>query len=267
MLGGAILFDVLSLYDLDEVYISDINGELINLYCCIRDNVDEIIKILKEYQDEYIYADTDVREEIFYEKRNHYNELIKKGFSHNSIESAALFIFLNRTCFNGLYRVNKKGFFNVPCGKYKNPKICDEKNIRAVSHALQRVTIACGDYRQSLEFIDKNTFVYIDPPYRPLTLTSNFTSYAKNDFNDDSQKELAEYVHILRSKGAKVLLSNSDPKNVDPNDDFFDSLYADYRIERVEASRMINSRADKRGPVKELLISNYEDVAERVEGC
>ena len=134
------------------------------------------------------------------------------GNKTENIEKAALMIFLNKTCFNGLYRVNKKGLFNVPMGSYKNPLICDEKTLRAVSDKLQNVKIVCGDYRNSADFIDEHTFVYFDPPYRPLTETASFTAYTENLFNDEEQIELAEFVENMHKKGAKVVVSNSDPK-------------------------------------------------------
>ena len=166
-------------------------------------------------------------------------------------------IFLNKTCFNGLCRVNKKGLFNVPMGAYKNPLICDEKNLRAVSEKLQNVKIVCGDYRKSAEFIDEHTFVYFDPPYRPLTETASFTAYTENLFNDEEQIELAEFVESMHKKGAKVVVSNSDPKNSNTEDDFFDKIYSAHKIKRVEATRMINCNSEARGKIKELLISNF----------
>lgn len=255
--GGAVLLDILAHYDLSEVYISDINAELINMYQKVKTDVDGVIEILQSYQSAYIPLDTEKRKKYYYARRDDYNELIRKGASKDSVLAAALFIFLNRTCFNGLYRVNRKGLFNVPMGSYKNPLICDEDNLRAVSSALQNVEIVCGDYRESRQFIDQDTFVYFDPPYRPLNKTSNFTSYTENSFDDVAQVELAEYVNELIKKGINVVVSNSDPKNTDPEDDFFDELYAKLDIERIFASRMINSNADARGKISELLICNY----------
>ena len=167
-------------------------------------------------------------------------------------------IFLNKTCFNGLYRVNKKGEFNVPMGAYKKPLICDRENLTRISKRIKNIKIVCGDFEKSLNFIDENTFVYFDPPYRPLTTTSAFTSYNENLFLDDEQIKLSEYFSKVSEKGAKALLSNSDPKNVDKDDNFFDELYKNYNINRVNAARMINSNASKRGEIKELLISNFE---------
>ena len=237
--GGAVLFDILSKYDLKEIYISDINAELMNTYRIVRDSVDEIVEMLYTMQSEFIPLDTDSRKIYYNEKRERFNDLKVNGNESINIEKAALMIFLNKTCFNGLFRVNKKGLFNVPMGAYKNPMICDEKNLRAVSEKLQKVTIVCGDYRESADFIDENTFVYFDPPYRPITDTASFTAYTENLFNDEEQIELARFVDDMHKKGAKVVISNSDPKNSNIEDDFFDNVYSRYQIKRVEASRMI----------------------------
>lgn len=255
--GGAVLFDILSKYDLKQIYISDINAELINSYCVVRDNIDDLIKILYTMQNEFIPLDTDSRKIYYNEKRERFNDLKVNGNEKINIEKAALMIFLNKTCFNGLFRVNKKGLFNVPMGSYKNPMICDEANLRAVSEKLKNVTIVCGDYRESADFIDEYTFVYFDPPYRPLTDTSSFTAYTENLFNDNEQIELAKFVDEMHRKGAKIVISNSDPKNSNTEDDFFDNIYSAHNIKRVEATRMINSNSEARGKIKELLISNF----------
>ena len=255
--GGAVLFDILSKYKLDEVYISDKNLELINTYKSIRDNVDILIKSLKGMEEQYIPLDNENRKDYYYKKREEYNSL-KINSEVNNIEKAILFIFLNKTCFNGLYRVNKKGKFNVPMGAYKKPKICDEENLKNVSLTLRNVKIVYADYRESEKFIDDKTFVYIDPPYRPLNITSSFTSYTENDFNDKEQIELVEYINVLNKKGAKIVISNSDPKNNDIDDNFFDKLYKNYNINRVKATRMLNSNASLRGAINELLITNYK---------
>ncbi len=255
--GGAVLFDILSKYDLEEVYISDINAELINTYHIIRDDIDALIEILFGLQNDFIPLNTDKRKAYYMEKRERFNDLKVNGNENINIEKAALMIFLNKTCFNGLFRVNKKGLFNVPMGAYKNPVICDENNLRAVSEKLQRVTIVCGDYRESADFIDENTFVYFDPPYRPLTDTASFTAYTENSFDDEEQIELARFVDDMHRKGAKIVISNSDPKNTNTEDDFFDNIYAGHKIRRVEATRMINCQAQARGKIKELLISNF----------
>ena len=208
--GGAVLFDILSRYDINEVYISDINAELINTYRIVKDKINELIALLSDYQSEYIPLNTDARKGYYNVKRDRFNVLKVNGNEQENIEKAALMIFLNKTCFNGLYRVNKKGLFNVPMGAYKNPMICDESNLRAVSEKLQNVTIVCGDYRKSADFIDKNTFVYFDPPYRPITDTASFTAYTENLFNDEEQIELARFVDEMDKKGAKIVVRKED---------------------------------------------------------
>lgn len=255
--GGAVLFDILNRYELEQVYINDINFELINAYCVIKNNVDELLDVLHRYQEEFIPLEQDARKEYFLSKREKFNLLKLNHVVDNRVKLAALMIFLNKTCFNGLYRVNKKGLYNVPMGKYKNPLICDEKNILLISEKLRYVRIECGSYRQCLPFVDAETFVYFDPPYRPLTATASFTSYTEGNFSDQEQKELAEFITAVDDKGAFFALSNSDPKNVNADDNFFDDLYGKFNICRIEASRMINSKGNNRGRIKELLISNF----------
>lgn len=254
--GGAVLFDILDKYDLKEVYINDINEDLINAYRCIKSYPEELILLLKVMQDEYVPRDNESRKEYYLKQRETFNKIKVSYDEESNLKKAALLLFLNKTCFNGLYRVNRKGEFNVPMGSYKNPLICDESNLRNVSRKLQNVRISCGDYKNSYDFIDSNTFAYFDPPYRPLTDTASFTSYTRNGFGDDAQRELADFVKRLDEKGAKVVVSNSDPKNVDSEDDFFDDIYSYLKIARVTANRMINSKAKARGKINELLITN-----------
>ena len=252
--GGALLFNVLSRYQFDELYISDINPELINAYIAIKQNVEALIKRLNEMQMTFLPLDENGRKYYYYNVRDKFNTV--KLSDSTSAEKAAYFIFLNKTCFNGLYRVNRKGLFNVPMGSYKNPTICDADNLRNIHEALQNVTIVCGDYSQSQSFIDSETFVYLDPPYRPISETSAFTSYNSDAFDDNEQIRLAKFIDEINAAGAKIVLSNSDPKNVNEEDNFFDNLYKNYKINRVEASRAINSKGDKRGKINELLICN-----------
>jgi len=255
--GGAVLFDILNRYNLTQVYINDINEELINAYRVVRDNVNRLITLLTKFQEEYVpLVETD-RRNYYLAKRDKFNKLKIHQNNRNNIEKAALLIFLNKTCFNGLYRVNRKGFFNVPIGAYKNPIICDSANLRIVSKKLENIVISCGDYKQAEKFIDEKTFVYFDPPYRPLTETASFTSYTEGQFDDEQQKELATFVEKMDRVGAKIVISNSDPKNTDEKDNFFDTLYAQQNIKRIEASRMINRNSNSRGKIKELLISNF----------
>ena len=260
--GGAVLFDVLNSFpNLTEIYINDINAELINAYRVIRDHVEELIPILLEMQCDFVSADMEHRKIIYLANRNLFNKLKtenKTQEKNNEIQKAALMIFLNRTCFNGLFRVNKKGMFNVSMGSYKNPLICDKSNLQTVSDRLQSVSIMRGGYKEAGKFIDEKTFVYLDPPYRPITTTANFTSYSSDSFCDQDQFELADFVKEIHKKRAKFLMSNSDPKNSDTDDNFFDELYSEYYIDRVFANRMINCKAKKRGKIAELLISNFE---------
>lgn len=255
--GGAVLFDILSSYNMKEIYISDINKELINTYCVVRDDVDSLLSLLHQLEKDYLPLDDDQRKDYYIKKRTRFNELkMINGVEKELVETAALMIFLNRTCFNGLYRVNKSGLFNVPIGAYKKPRICDSENLRLISSALQNVKIEWGDYKQSAGFIDAQTFVYFDPPFRPLNQTANFVSYNEVSFDDSAQCELAEFVKEMDKKGAKFALSNSDPQNLDTDDYFFDDLYKGFHISRVQAARMINSNRKGRGKISELLITN-----------
>ncbi len=253
--GGALLFALLNEYTFEEVYINDNNKELMNAFSVIKTDCENLIEFLYQLQEEYINRTIEEQQEYYYQKRDLFNEVLLSP--ETSVLKAALFIFINKTCFNGLYRVNKSGKFNVPAGKYKNPLICDEKNLIKISKKLQNVTIRCCDYHDAENFADENTLVYFDPPYRPLNVTSAFTSYTENQFTDKDQIELANFYKRLSDNGVKVLLSNSDPHNVDFDDNFFDDLYAGFEIQRITATRMINSKAEKRGNVTELLIKNY----------
>jgi DNA adenine methylase len=260
--GGALYFYVAQHYpQIERFLISDCNRQLILTYKTIQQNVDDLIDFLSQLQQIYYCFDKDEQKELFYQQRLKFNqnvaEINLESFSKLWIEQTGLLIFLNRTCFNGLFRVNSKGGFNVPFGDYKNPKICDGENLKLVANLLAKTSIKFGDFTASNNFIDSATFVYFDPPYRPLNKTSSFTSYVQGDFNDQEQLRLADYFRLLNNKKATLMLSNSDPKNVDKNDDFFEELYQDFRIERVSAARMINSKASKRGKINELLIMNY----------
>lgn len=253
--GGAVFLDIISNFHPKEVMINDINPELINTYIQVRDNVETIINNLSEIQDIFWNMNNEQRKEYYTSMRKRFNELIKQNLQTE--EKAVLFIFLNKTCFNGLYRVNSKGLYNVPVGAYKKPMICNSENLHLISKMLQNVEIRCGDYSQCMDFIDENTFVYIDPPYRPLNETSSFNSYAKAEFNDEQQIELGKFTEIISDKGAKIVASNSDPKNINEDDDFFDNIYSRFTINRIKAARMINSKGSSRGNISELLICNY----------
>jgi len=236
--GGAVLINILQKYDVKEAYAFDINVDLINCYNVIKTDVDELINKLEVKEKEFLILEDEQRQKYFYAVRKEYNSYRIKENEKN-IKRACEFIFLNKTCFNGLYRVNKNGDFNVPCGKYKNPTICDSSNLRNLSYLIRNVNFQYGDYKKSEEYIDSNTFVYFDPPYRPLSITSGFTSYTKEDFNDENQKELANYFKELDKRNAKLMLSNSNPKNTNKEDNFFEEIYKGFNINEIVAKRMI----------------------------
>ncbi|MDY0097421.1 MAG: DNA adenine methylase [Candidatus Dojkabacteria bacterium] len=253
--GGALLFHLLSNYSVKESIINDINPDLILSYKVIKQYPEELIKKLREIENEYLSLSYEERKEYFYHNlRTKFNELkinYSKLDTKSSVEKVALLIALNKTCFNGLYRQNSRGEFNVPVGRYKNPKILDEENLRNVSTLLKNTKIVYGSY-DSINIPTKtNALIYFDPPYRPLT-TSGFTKYSKEDFNDKDQKQLAKYFRRLSKDKHYLLLSNSDTK-----DGFFDELYKGFNIKRVSAKRSINSKANGRGNINELLIINY----------
>ncbi|MCR5751462.1 MAG: DNA adenine methylase [Kiritimatiellae bacterium] len=254
--GAAMLLHVLSKYpNISQAIINDANFELIATYETIKDRPEELIERLRKLQDDYLKCETEAaRQRMYLKSRAEFN--MRTG---DELEMSALFIFLNKTCFNGLYRVNSKGEFNVPFGKAKNPPICDAANIRALSRALQKVTILKGDFADVLGSVKGKAFFYFDPPYRPLTQSAAFTAYAKGGFGDDEQRRLAQFCRKLDRAGHQWLLSNSDPHNVNPDDDFFEELYQGFVIKRVTASRAINAKGDGRGKIKELAIRNYID--------
>ncbi len=256
--SGAVLFWVLNHFpNVQQCIINDINTDLINTYHTIRNDVDALIDQLDIWQSEYhaLALDVERKKAYYYQKRTDFNT---KEQPH--IQQAALFIFLNRTCFNGLYRVNRSGNFNVPIGSYKTPKICDAPNLRRVSEALQNVIIFQGDFEQTLAYAKDNTMFYLDPPYKPLSASSSFTAYAKDEFNDDEQRRLKDFCDILTEQDYPWILSNSDVSQLEENN-FFDELYDNYHINRVLAKRAINSNSGKRGNIHELLITNQVKVA------
>ncbi len=233
--GGAVFFS----NGFNKAIISDVNQELINAYNVIKENVDNLIISLKKhlYNEEYFY------------------ELRKKDTSDlSNIERASRFIYLNKTCYNGLYRVNKKGKFNVPFGKYKSPLICDEENLKAVNYKLIKTKILCTDFEKSVLTAKENDFVYFDPPYMPLSSTSYFVGYSKNGFAYNEQLRLKSVYKKLSEKGVYCMLSNSYTNEVK-------ELYSEYNIDTVKATRVINSKANGRGKIKEVIITNYENVS------
>lgn len=261
--AGAVFFSLAKENHFEEYIINDINEKLINLYRVIRDDVELLICELASIRAEYIgLQELDDKSEYFYARREEFNTT-----KELTTRMAALFIFLNKTCFNGLYRENSSGAFNVPFNKSKNPSIFEEEQLREISKLLNlktiegkpKVQILNKSFEELGEYIDRTTFVYLDPPYRPVT-KGGFNTYNKSSFNDKDQERLASFYKEMNNKGATLMLSNSDPKNLDEEDEFFDKLYAGFNIMRVNANRMINSDAKARGAITEILVCNYETV-------
>ena len=254
--GGAMLFYMLQTYpNIKSAVINDINPDLTLCYKVVRDNPTELIESLSKIQAAYYALQTDAeRKDFFIQQRDRFNTK-----SLDNIENTTLFFFLNRTCFNGLYRVNKSGKFNVPFGKYVTPIICDSATIYADSKLLQNVEILTGDFEQTFHKIAGNTFFYFDPPYRPLSNTSSFNDYTKEAFNDDDQIRLKNFCDKLHKCGIDFMLSNSDCFGKNGTDRFFDDLFIDYQIERVWASRNVNAIATKRGKLTEIVVNNYHN--------
>jgi DNA adenine methylase len=250
--SGAMLFWFLDRFPkMEKAIINDLNGDLINVYRTISSQPEELISILDIMQKEYhlLEGDEDDKKIYYYDKRDKFNLRDCSNADH-----AALFIFLNRTCFNGLYRVNKSNKYNVPMGRYKNPTICDRSNLLAVSEALKKVEIRCGDYADTL-IESGNPIYYFDPPYKPISVSSSFGAYTKDGFGDGDQVRLNKFCNILDGKGYNWFLSNSDVRE-NGGDNFFDDMYSKYNILRVNAKRSINSNKDGRGLVSEIIINN-----------
>ena len=234
--GGALFFELQP----SNAYISDMNEELINLYNVVKNDVYELIEELKKHE---------ISKEYFMNIRN--IDRTKNYKKWSNIQKASRFIYLNRTCFNGMYRVNSKGEFNVPFGNYKNPRIIDERNLINCSNLLQKTEIRNTDFSEILNYVQNGDFVYFDPPYVPLNETSSFTSYTKDGFDIDMQFKLREVCDELDSRGVKFMLSNSDTK-------FVNELYENYNIKKVFASRQINANPNGRGKITEVLVKNYD---------
>lgn len=270
--GGAVFFEVMQRFGVKNAYLSDVNKDLVLTYWVVQRKPDALLDFLEQYQKEFDSTPPEQRNDLFLAVRSHFNQNrfeinYKKsarpgqsdGWADNWVPRAAQLIFLNKTCFNGLFRLNSKGEFNVPFGKYPNPTILDERNIMAASQVLQNAEIRIASYDQSFSEITSKTFAYFDPPYRPLNKTASFTTYTGDGFTDKDQAALASFFQKLdMEKRAKLMLSNSDPKNENPSDDFFEKTFAIYNLHRVSANRAINSNGDKRGAIYELVITNYQ---------
>ena len=241
--GGAVAFHIIQKYNPKKVYLSDINEDLVNCYNVVKNNVEELIVLLKNYKNQH-------SKEFYYQMRE------KEPDYLNKIERAARFIYLNRTCFNGLYRVNSKGKFNVPMGSYKNPNICPESDLRYISKLLKNAVIETKQFYDAVKTVSEGDFVYFDPPYDPLPGSKSFTTYTKDNFLKEEQKKLSQVFDSLVSKKALVMLSNSDT-------DFIKDLYKAHNVSFVKATRMINSDASKRGKINEVVVTNYSPKIEQ----
>ncbi len=254
--SGAVFFDIAQRYNVRNAFLSDVNPELVLTYQVIQANVLKLIAVLSAHEKKYLTLDKVKREKYFYNQRDLFNKhrfdtdyscTNKKG-----IERAAQLIFLNRTCYNGLFRVNSKGEFNTPAGNYQQPSICGSKNLIAASKLLSNATIVQQGFTSALKNIKPSSFIYFDPPYRPLSKTASFTAYSKSVFQDKEQILLANLYRKLDKKGALLMLSNSDSP-----DNFFDTLYKGFTITKVPAKRLINKDASKRGYINEIVVTNY----------
>ena len=259
--GGAVFFDVASRYNIKSAFLYDVNDELILTYRVVQQDANKLIELLDKHQEKYEKLNEEKQSEYYYTIRQKFNAQVSRisldKYSEKWISRAAQAIFLNKTCFNGLFRFNSKGEFNTPKGRYKRPKVLDKETILRASELLSIAEIKRADFRQVDKDIRPHSFVYYDPPYRPLNKTSSFTSYSKNPFTDEDQTGLASLFQRLNEKGIQQMLSNSDPKNTNPEDNFFDELYQGFHIFRVPAKRMINSKGEKRSAINEIIVTNY----------
>ena len=261
--GGAVFFNIVNKFNIKNSYLLDNNEDLIRVYKVIQRDVDGLIYQLADFRNKYLSLDTTNKENFYYSIRRVFNDgkfsLNSSRYDYNWISRAAQMIFLNKTCFNGLFRLNRKGDFNVPFGKHKKPKLMDEENLRNASNILQNTEIILGDFSVVRKIIKKNSFVYFDPPYRPISRTANFTNYSKEAFDDRKQAELAVLFIELNKPSVKLMLSNSNPQNNNVNDNFFHELYKDFVINTIEAKRIINCNGQKRGKIQFLIECLLQD--------
>ncbi len=250
--GGALFFDLATRFPSLDCRLFDANPGVALVYRVVRGQVEDLIARLEVMDAAYRAEDEAGRKDYYYAVRERFN-----AGGLDLVEQAADLLFLNRTGFNGLYRTNGSGGFNVPHGRYRNPQISRPDLLRAASRALASAEIEVDDFSAAGTVVDDRTFIYLDPPYRPLTKTASFTAYSSHPFGDEEQRRLAAFVRALDARGARIMLSNSDPRNADPGDDFFDALYEGFVIERVPARRMINRDGAGRGTINELVIRNY----------
>jgi len=260
--AGAVYLHLAQRFRFAHAYLLDRNEDLVLTWRTVKSSVTPLVRMLGDMHAEFRARREAGREKYFYEVRERHNAAAGtvgwKGVSDSAVERAAQVVFLNKTCYNGLFRTNARGQFNAPYGRYRDPAILDEENLRRVSKLLQSATITCADFSACERHIDRNTFVYFDPPYRPLNRTSSFTSYSYGSFTDDDQRRLAGFfARVARTAGAGVMPSNSAPMASEPPDRFFEDPYRGYAIHRVYAGRSINSNASRRGRISAIVVRNY----------
>lgn len=248
--GGAVFLHVAQTRKFKEAYLYDISADLIRVWEAVQQEPSELCERLQQLQQSHLELSAENRQEQYYQIRNMLNTYPPKGMSvHNR---GAVIIFLNKTCYNGLFRYNRRGEFNSPFGKYEKPSFYDEENIQEVSKLLRRAHLTTGDFTLCERHVTKGSFVYFDPPYRPLSKTSSFTGFSSGGFSDPDQERLAASFKRLDQRGAKLMLSNSDT-----GDGYFEDLYKGFNIHRVRAGRAVNSNPERRGKINELVITNY----------
>lgn len=256
--AGAVFFDIAQRYSLEHYYLYDINPELILVYQALQYDPEPVIRHLQRFADDYFSVAHEQRADVYYRVREHYNTqkpCYNPSHPHGA-RRAAMTLFLNRTCFNGLYRVNRQGQFNVPHGRYLNPGIVNRCNLTQSAELLQKATLKLADFSEISEVAHPGLFIYYDPPYKPMSKTALFNHYTRHGFDDHEQQRLCDFYHLMHQRGVKQLLSNSDP--YDDEQSYFDELYQPFSIHRILAARNINAKATKRGPVQEIVVKNYQ---------
>lgn len=259
--GGSMFYYIKNNYPVKKALINDVNKELMLTYRVVQRDLLQLLRILEKFQKEYILLEEDERKKYFYEAREKFNNerftIDYDAYSEQWVSRAAQVIFLNKTCYNGLFRFNRKGAFNTPYGSYKNPAIFNPENLLLVNKSLEDCEILCLDFEEMKRYIEPGSFVYLDPPYRPINKTSNFTAYSSGGFEDNEQRRLANLFKQLDNQNVKLMLSNSEPKNEKPDDAFFEEIYKGFNINTVYAHRMINCKGNRRGKIKEIVVTNY----------
>ena len=257
--GGSVFFHIAQRYLVDRLIISDNNQDLIWAYKTVRNNVNYVVDALADFQEIFWALSTEDRSKMYYATRDAFNAKRTEASEDVAfrVERTAQLIFLNKTCFNGLYRVNASGGFNVAFGRYDKPPICDADNLEACSKVLSKAEIRLCDFGDVLQSVGGDSFIYLDPPYRPLSVTANFTSYSPTNFDAMEQQRLATHCLELDKRQSRLMISNSDPKNNNPDDRYFEDTYPHFRITTLSANRMVNCKTDRRGKISELLITNY----------